>query len=170
MPQIYQVKLERDWGAWQLVALFNWRELPADCSLSFAELGYQAGAALNVYELWTKHFWHSTDPTLVLPNVPAHGCRLVRVSEVGTVPQLVGDTLHISQGAEIASMKMEGDRLVVDTMDLGRNVESELWLSLPNQPGKAICNQQEISVELKGEGIYAFPMQFRGVGRFEIIF
>ncbi len=170
MPQVYQVRLEREYGEWQLVALFNWNDRPENCWLRIAELGYQPGAVLHVFDLWTRRYWRVTEPNLVLPNVPAHGCRLLRVSEVERVPQLVGDTLHISQGAEIASMHISGDRLVIDTMDLGHKVEGELWLSLPNQPRKATCKQQDIQIELKREGIYAFPVQFMGMGKLEIIF
>jgi len=169
MPRVYQVKLEHDGQAWQLVALFNWNNRPADCWLRFTELGYAPGAALYVYDFWEGHYWRVTDPHRLFPGIPAHGCKLLRVCEVSAEPQLVGDTLHLSQGAELASMRMKQGRLVLETVDMGRRVEGDLWFSLPEPPKSASCNGEPVVVEDKGEGIYAVHVKFAGMGRVEII-
>ncbi len=43
-----------------------------------------------------------------LGEIPSHGCRLLRVCKVEDGPQLVGDTLHITQGCEIAVLAGDG--------------------------------------------------------------
>ncbi|OGO66434.1 MAG: hypothetical protein A2030_06650 [Chloroflexi bacterium RBG_19FT_COMBO_50_10] len=169
MPQVYSVRLEHDGQAWQLVALFNWEDQPADCWLRFDELGYHLGADLHVFDFWSKKHHSLASPEMGFTDVPAHGCKLLRICEMRSTPQLVGDTLHISQGAEIGSMRMEGDRLVVETMEMGRRVEGELWLSLPHAPVSATCNGEQVDVEDKGEGIYKLPMKFTGRGKVEIL-
>ena len=91
------------------MAVFNWDDHPEDYCLWFNKLGVQPGAMLHVFDFWSGHYHHVTDPQIVFPGLPAHGCKLLRVCEVAETPQLVGDTLHISQGAEIAAWKVEGE-------------------------------------------------------------
>jgi alpha-galactosidase len=169
MPSLYQVKLRKGEHDWQLVALFNWNDHPADCRLRFNDLGYKTGAALHVFDFWSKRYQHVTDPELVFTDIPAHGCKLLRVCDVGSTPQLVGDTMHISQGAEISSMFLEQDKLVIETVDMDRRVEGVLWLWLPNAPKTATCNGEPVVIEDKTEGIYSLHLQFTGKGRLEVV-
>jgi alpha-galactosidase len=169
MPRVYQVKLEHNGQVWQLVALFNWNDRPADCWLRFTELGYEPGKALHVFDFWTGHYWNVTDPDMVFSNLPAHDCRLLRVSEVGATPQLVGDTLHISQGAEITTWRVEGERLVIETMDMGRHVVGKLWLWLPEPPKTAMRNGEIINIKSLENGIYQLNLRFIGKARVEIL-
>ncbi len=170
MPTIYQVKHQAADQAWQLVALFNWEDHPADLHLRFDELGYRMGAERHVFDYWSGKYMRITEPELVFGNVPPHGCKLLRVCEVGTSPQLVGDTLHISQGGEIASMTQEEGRLVLKTVDMGRQVEGELWLALPGMPKRATCNGEQVEVVAREHGVYGLHISFTGMGKSEINF
>lgn len=169
MPSLYQVKLRKGEHDCQLVALFNWNDHPADCRLRFNDLGYKTGAALHVFDFWSKCYQHVTDPELVFTDIPAHGCKLLRVCDVGSTPQLVGDTLHISQGAEISSMFLEQDKLVIETVDMDRRVEGVLWLWLPKSPKTATCDGEPVVIEDKTEGIYSLNLKFTGKGRVEVV-
>ena len=169
MPTLYRVRLKIGEQAWQLVALFNWSDRPADCHLRFNELGYKPGTTLHVCDFWTRQYLRTAEPEMVFAGVPSHGCKLLRVCEVGSTPQLVGDTLHISQGAEFSSMILEGEKLDIETVDMHRRVEGELWLSLPKAPTAATCNGEQVVVEDKGEGVFALYVGFIGKGKVEVI-
>ena len=169
MPSLYQVKLKVGGQAWQLVALFNWNDHPSDCHLRFNELGYKPGTVLHVFDFWRKKYKRTPDPEMVFAGVPPHGCKLLRICEVGSTPMLVGDTLHISQGAEISSMRLEEEKLVIETLDMNRRVEGELWLSLPKAPKMATCNGERVNIDDMGEELYIFHLQFIDIGRVEII-
>jgi alpha-galactosidase len=168
MPRVYQVKLEQDGQAWQLVALFNWNDHPADCWLRFSELGYAPGAALHVFDFWGGHYKRLTEPQVMFSGIPTHGCKLLRVCEVRAEPTLVGDTLHISQGAEMASMRIVDGSLVLETVNMGRRAEGDLWFWLPNPPKLAICNGEQVKVEEKREGIYTMHVRFESKARVEV--
>jgi len=169
MAHVYQVMLERNGYAWQVVGLVNWNDHSQGCWLRFAELGYQPGVPFHIFELWTKRYWRITASEMDFPNVPPHGCRLVRICQVGAAPQLVGDTLHISQGAEISSMVVENGKVVVETIDLCRKADGELWFALPGKPLTATCNGDQVSIEEKAEGVYAVHLKFMGRGRLELV-
>ncbi len=168
MPRLYRVKLEAAEKAWQLVALFNWEDHPADLILRFRELGYKTGADLHVFDFWARKYHRSQVSEMKFRDVPAHGCKLVRICEVGTSPRLVGDTLHISQGAEISSIHIEEGRMVLETVDMGRNVEGEMWFWLPSPPNGVMCNAKSVKVITVMEGIYVLHVSFVGRGRVEL--
>jgi alpha-galactosidase len=169
MPARYRVNMTVGGHAWQLVALFNWNDHPVDCHLRFYELGYKPGTSLHMFDFWTGQYLRVADPEIVFAGVPSHGCKLLRVCEVGATHQLVGDTLHISQGAEISSMRIGEGSWVIEAIDMGRHVEGELWLSMPKVPQTATCNAERIDAEYMGNGIYALHLQFTGKGRVEIL-
>ena len=83
-------------------------------------------------------------------------------------PQLVGDTLHISQGAEIAAWKVEGEQLSIETVDMGRRVQGELWLALARMPEVVTCNGEQVELMDKGKGIFALHLEFTGKARVEV--
>ncbi len=168
MPHLYRLQLPKTENNWHSVAVFNWNDLPEDYCLWFTKLGVQPGAELHVFDFWAGHYHHVTDSQIVFPGLPAHGCKLLRVCEVAKTPQLVGDTLHISQGAEIAAWKVEGEQLSIETVDMGRRVEGDLWLALARLPVGVTCNGERVDVKEKGEGIYALHLEFTGKGRVEV--
>jgi alpha-galactosidase len=162
MPSLYQVKVDHAGQPWQLVALFNWANRPADCRLYFSDLGYQLGASLHVFDFWAEEYRRVAEPVMLFTGVPAHGCKLLRLCEVGDTPLLVGDTLHISQGMEVSSMRIADKVVTIETTELGRRADGKLWLALPAASTQAYCNGELVEVEVKGEGVYAMQVEFMG--------
>ena len=167
-PSLYRVAIEHAGMKWQLVAVFNWSDHPADYRLMFAALGYPPGASLHVYDFWSQQYHRVSETEMVFTHIPAHGCKLLRVCEAGPVPQLVGDTLHISQGMELSAMRIVDNRLVVETVDLGRQAKGQLLFSLPGSPREARGNGTPVEVVEKGAGIYTVDMEFTGKASTEI--
>ncbi|PWB51593.1 MAG: hypothetical protein C3F13_14255 [Anaerolineales bacterium] len=154
MPTSYRAKLEQGGQAWQLVALFNWADQPADISLRFSDLGYPVGTRLHLFDFWQGAYQSTEAPEVVYASIPAHGCKLVRVCKAGEGIQVVGDTLHISQGKELVSLRIVDDNLEIVTMEMGRHVQGELWLSLKEEPGGALFNGVPAMLEQQDEGVY----------------
>jgi hypothetical protein len=154
MPTSYRAKLEHGGQAWQLVALFNWADQPANVSLQFTDLGYPAGSRLHLFDFWQREHQFTEATEVVYESVPAHGCKLVRVCEAGEGIQVVGDTLHISQGIELVILRIVDDCLEIETVEMGRHVEGELWLSLKEEPCEAMFNGVQAVLEQQDEGVY----------------
>ena len=172
MPAIYQVEISSDGmpdQSWNLVGLFNWHDRKAACRLRLDELGFATSAELFVFDFWSRRIQRLIGPEVIFPDVPAHGCKLLRISQVSAAPQVVGDTIHISQGAEIATWKANGDHITLESIDLVRRVEGDLWLSLSRAPLHAVCNNERVNIEDKGDGIYSLHLQFNGKAKVEII-
>jgi alpha-galactosidase len=171
MPELYHVPLQGAAGRWRLVGLFNWGDCPASKRLSLRELGFTPGQVVYVFDFWAARGWQTAEAELVFPEIPAHGCRLLRICELDEdAPALVGDTLHITQGLEIAGWQAESKRLELWTVDMGREVSGSLWLRLPVRPVRAECNGEEVAVEQEGEGVYRLDVNFTGQGRVKLKF
>jgi alpha-galactosidase len=168
MPGLYVVKVEQGGQGWQLAALFNWSDQPADCALCFADLGYQDGVHKHVFDFWEGKYQQVSQPKVVFRQVPAHGCKLLRICQAGNNPQLVGSTLHISQGLELSSMRVVEGKLVIESINLNRQVEGELWLALDHPPIEAHCNGQRLEIHKIEEGVYGIHLGFMGLAKIVI--
>lgn len=169
MPNGILVKVKSNFANYSLIGSFNWSDRPAPCVFDFRQLGYKDGAALDVFDFWHERFIRTNEPEITFPDVPPHGGILLRVVDSQPVPHIVGDTLHISQGAEIASWHFQDGILRIETVDLGRWVSGDLWLSLPREPSAVTCNGDPVEVNSKGDGIFTLRLGFLGRGIVELV-
>jgi alpha-galactosidase len=161
MAELYVLPIEKNGMIWQDVAVFNWSDAAAGRNLDLLKLGYKAGEKLHIFDFWRKSHRMAGAGEIDLGEIPSHGCRLLRVCKVEDRPLLVGDTLHITQGYELESWQVTGQRLEIKTIDLGRRADGSLWLSLPGKPVSATCGVAPISFE-KENSLYRLPLDFRG--------
>ncbi|MCX5997997.1 MAG: alpha-galactosidase [Chloroflexi bacterium] len=161
MAELYVLPVEKNGMKWQDVAVFNWSDRPGGRKLDLLRLGYKVGEKLHVFDFWQKSHSLAGAGEIDLGEIPSHGCRLLRVCKVEEAPQLVGDTLHITQGCELKSWQVTGRTLQVNTIDLGRRAEGSLWLSLPGSLSSATCGIEPIPFE-KENSVYRLPLDFRG--------
>jgi hypothetical protein len=59
--------------------------------------------------------------------------------------------------------------LLIDTIDLGRWVSGELWLSLPKEPITVTCYGEGVEVKVQQDGIYALQLGFLNKARIEVL-
>jgi len=154
MPRVYRVQLENLGQQWQLLALFNWEDHPRDIRFQLADLGFSPGTQIHVFDFWEQEYHQAAWPELRFNAVAAHGCKLLRLCLAGAGPQLVGDTLHISMGMEIDSVRIEASRLFIIILDVSRKLEGQLWLFLDAEITEAYVNEKQVSIEPLGQGLY----------------
>ncbi|MCU0486355.1 MAG: alpha-galactosidase [Anaerolineales bacterium] len=171
MPELYHVPVQAAAGCWHLVALFNWSNCPQRIRVALPRLGLPAGQEFYVFDFWAQRGWLTQAAELTFPEIPAHDCRLLRISVMepdSSLPQLLGDTLHITQGLEIASWQAGPERLELQTLDLGRQADGALWLALPAPPLLVSCNGMPLQADEMGEGFYRIPLIFTGRAKIEL--
>ncbi len=169
MPEVYHVPVQGAAGQWHLVGIFNWQDYPASKRLSLLNLRIAPGQNVYVFDFWAQHLWQTTQTELVFPEIPAHGCKLLRIcTPEGGVPSLLGDTLHITQGLEIVKWQPTKRRLEFRTLDMGRQVRGDLWLKLPAQSLFAVCNGTPLDVVEEGQDIYRLPLHYTGKAKVDL--
>jgi alpha-galactosidase len=154
MPRLYRVQLENIGQQWQLLALFNWEDHPRDIRFQLADLGFLSGTQIHVFDFWDREILQAAWPDLRFEGVAAHGCKLLRLCPAGTGPQLVGDTLHISMGMEIDSIRIESDILFITILDIRKKLEGQLWFFLDSEIKRAYVNKKQVSIQSLGHGLF----------------
>ncbi len=106
-PEVPQV-LELDCGTHRMLALFNWSDQEAVVE------GPIPDGEWHAFEFWAEAYLGRLSSVLSLA-IPAHDCKLMRLTRATGHPQVVGSTLHLLQGAmEIASEEWDGRSLRVE--------------------------------------------------------
>jgi len=97
MLPVWDVKIRRDLGAWDVVSLFNWSDQPAEIGVRFDELGLDAAQAFLVYDCWNRKLQRGGRDSFAA-QVPGHGNALLAVHPDAGHPQLVFSDRHLVHG------------------------------------------------------------------------
>jgi hypothetical protein len=95
---VWDLKIRRPFGQWDVVALFNWTDQDGEVAVSLAELGLPPASACLLYEFWESRF-HGRTTDVIRLSVPAQGVRVVAVHPDLGRPQFLSTDRHITQGA-----------------------------------------------------------------------
>jgi alpha-galactosidase len=165
-PRRLRLDLENAGGGWHILALFNWKDMPANLVFRLEEFHLPVDRPYHAREYWSGEVGKLMDGSLAMKDVPAHGCRLLALRPaLGDRPQYLGSDLHISQGLEIASWEETKDpeegtaRLYLQLERPGR-AQGVLDLYLPQAPQAAWLGAEPIQWIWIGESVYRFSVQF----------
>lgn len=162
MAEIYDLPMSQTWGKWHVTAVFNWVDSPRRKYLDLTRLGYQLGQRLHVFDFWRETCEVSQDIRLDLGILPAHGCRLLRTCLVETKPQLIGSTLHITQGGEVDDIRTATGRTEIRLRSLGRQAEGALWFWTPGRVEKIRSGDNSLSFQEVEEGVIKIALDYSG--------
>lgn len=95
---IWDLKIRRPFGAWDVVAVFNWSDQDDDIDLCLEDLGLPPSGAWRLYDVWERRGLGRTCAGVRL-RVPARGVRLVTVHADAGRPQWLASDRHLTQGA-----------------------------------------------------------------------
>jgi len=107
---VWDLKIGRSFGNWDVVALFNWIDEEETIGFSFDELGLASGEYV-AYEFWTNSF-QGVSSDRFEAKVPARAVRLLALHKKQGVPQFLTSDRHVTQGG-------------VDLLDAQWNAESK---------------------------------------------
>lgn len=136
-------------GPWVTVTVFNWTDEPSEpqvvlCDQVVMGLG---GQRYVVYEIFEQRVIGVVDrgDAVVLPSVPAHGCRVLRIAPWhGTQAVLAGTDLHLSGGGvEVSAWRATADA-VEGTIETRWSYPVRVTVAFPSPDG---CMFQTITVD-----------------------
>jgi alpha-galactosidase len=124
-------QIERPWGSWLLVGLFNQASTPRQLRTAWHQLGLAPGA-YHATEFWSGTYLGCSEEGAALTLAP-HGAAVLAVHAAQTDPCLLSTSFHISQGGvEVASWEYEADSQRVRwTTRLGRSADGTFMLWMP---------------------------------------
>ena len=98
MLPVWDVKVRRPFGDWDVVSLFNWEPEPAEISVGLDELGLDPAQPRLVYDCWNRALTRGVRDR-VTATVPGHGNALLAVYADAGRPQVVYSDRHLVQQA-----------------------------------------------------------------------
>lgn len=159
-PSTLVLPLTGPTGSWWLVARLNWGEQPMEGELDLPTLGIPEASTYCVLDVWNSHCWKQGSRAIEL-YVPSHGVRLLSVRVAPTVPQWIGDTLHVSSGLGVKEWHVEADQLRA-VLELGRRAQGTVWLHLGSEPRSVMLGDQPLGWNQVGPQIFAIDCSFAG--------
>jgi alpha-galactosidase len=105
MPSTLELEVRRPFESWRLVGRFNWSGRRRSLPVALPRGRWHA------FEFWEGRYYGAHADDLVLPDVPAHGVRLLALRRALDRPQLLGTTFNYSMGGrEVAGARWDGRR------------------------------------------------------------
>ena len=99
MIPVWNLAVTRPFGAWRVVALFNFTDAPKDFAVPLADLGIDPAKRYTAYEFWGQTYEGEISGSLAAKAVPMRSVKLFALHEAADHPQFVGDDRHLTQGA-----------------------------------------------------------------------
>lgn len=129
---VWDLKISRPFGAWDVVSLFNWEEKSREVCVRLEELGLDAARTYLAYDCWNRKFIGPVRGVL-RAEVPGHGNVLLAVYPDLGRPQVVFSDRHLAQGGvDLKQLSWDaGQRKLSGVIGLVANHPTRLAIALP---------------------------------------
>ena len=129
-PAFFHRRIERPFETWHVVGAFNWGDLPEDLTLPLD--AFPESDRWHVFDHWTETYYGAHQGSVVLKDVPAHGCRMLAVRADAGRPQLLGTNMHLYQGAvDLGSVNWRDDTLEIEVVHFHQQ-DRKLFVHVPD--------------------------------------
>jgi Alpha galactosidase C-terminal beta sandwich domain/Melibiase len=148
MPPVWDLKICRPFGQWDVVSLFNWSDKAEDIDLRFDAVGLDSGSEYLVYDFWNQTF-RGVHREGFSASVPPHGNVLLAVHPALGRPQFLSTDRHITQGGvSLEDVRWDGEqRVLTGSVTLVGGYSSALTFHLPEGYALASATSDDARVE-----------------------
>jgi hypothetical protein len=96
-PPIWHLPVDKPFGRWDVVGLYNWYEEKVTLGFEFAEIGLDSHSTYALFDFWQGEYLGDFDREYTA-ELEAMSCRVLSVRERKDVPQVISTQYHITQG------------------------------------------------------------------------
>lgn len=98
-PNLMDLKVEKHYGSWDVVAAFNWEEEPIKLYIDFAKLGLPVGEGIkyHVFSFWEATYKGSFSEGVEIP-LETRTCEVLSIRPCEGHPQILSTSRHITCG------------------------------------------------------------------------
>lgn len=163
-PQFLRLDMYGVMGNWYLLAWFNWSDEEKDFVFKPEDFHLPDG------RYWISSFWDNE----IIQIDPLHPCKKSQIQAHGNLTlavrpvqngevQYLGSNLHISQGMEVADIKVD-QRETAFTLDLPRDCKGEIYVTLPGLPRCVTMNDVETNWQKMNGNCISVGVNFKKTG------
>lgn len=152
---VWDLKIERPFGSWDVVGVFNFEKQPVRRVVRFADLGLASTDAYIVYDFWNRRCLGRLAGEVVL-DLPPTACRVLAIHREAGQPQVISTSRHITQGG-VDLMDVKWDAKHNELTGRSRAVRNDpyelrLWVPEGFRPVAVESSAQQSSFEISDEG------------------
>ncbi len=129
---VWDLKVRRPFGSWDVVSLFNWSDKPAKLGFQFGQLGLDPDRDYLVYDFWNQKFLGSRKEGFEADLAPRSNI-LLAIHARQDRPQFLSTNRHVSQGGvELLDSTWNGGKNeLTNTFDMVENDLLTATFSVP---------------------------------------
>jgi hypothetical protein len=166
-PEILDLKVNAASGAYDVVAMTNWRSWKETRELCFPEkLGLDAGGSYVAFDFWNQHI-DGVSKNCMKVDIAPHDTRVFELHAVLNRPQLVGTSRHITGAYSIRAQRWDNAKKTLQGSS--QSVPGDpytLWIYVPegqiaSRVKASIGGNQLLSVKHQQQGT-SLSVSFHG--------
>lgn len=96
-PQIWNLRVEREFEEWNVVGLFNWSNQEIEKDVKLSVLGLAPSEAYHLFEFWENEYRGFVRDGFKV-TLPPESCKVFSVRKALDHPQLLSTQRHLTQG------------------------------------------------------------------------
>ena len=96
-PKVFHLRIEKDWDAWDILALFNYGEEPLTQSVPLDQIGLDPNEEVMAWEFWNEQYMGTVTGGLTV-RLPPQSARVYRLSSKRSHPWILSTDMHVLQG------------------------------------------------------------------------
>ncbi len=138
-PRIWHLHVQKGWGSWEVIGLFNWTEQPLEETITFTDLGLPRSTEYLIFDFWTQTLVGRFTDTCKLV-IPAGAARCLRITPILDHPTVASTDMHITQGlVDLENVRWDDSSLTLSGEAIrAPQAQGTLFIYLP--PGYALAN------------------------------
>jgi len=141
-PQVWSLDVEKDFGGWTVVGLFNWTDKEIEKVVDFDTLGLDPQSGYHLFDFWGSRYRGASTGSFKA-SLPPQSCVVLSLRRVVRHPIVLSTTRHITQG---------GVDLVDVRWDEKTRTLSGSSLVVRNNPYEVIIHRSDKGVEQMAGG------------------
>ena len=134
LPRIWHLPIETENESWDLIGLFNWKDVQDDVQLNLDIVGLHPDKDYLVHDFWMRDYLGVVSKNVTLLNMAPRSAKLLCLKAQQPIPQLLSTDLHYTQGSiEILSTGWdEHSQSYLVICQPPRQVEGTLFIHVPD--------------------------------------
>jgi hypothetical protein len=152
---VWDLKIERPFGSWDVVGMFNLEKQAARRVARFSDLGLDTTGTYVVYDFWNRRCLGRCGREVAL-DLPPMACGALAIHRETGLPQVISTSRHITQGGvDLADVKWDAKRgELAGRSRVVRNDPYELRLWIPGglKPVAVEATAEKASFEVSEGG------------------
>jgi len=131
-PEIWVLKINKDFGSWDVVGIVNWKKKSREMTVNFSNLGLDPKGSYLLYDFWEERFLGKFTREFSV-SLRGNSIKVLSIHPDRSIPQVISTNRHITQGGvDLKEINWDSSALTLSGCSEGvKKADYKLVLYLP---------------------------------------